>query len=53
MLFGANIRAKYGNLPYGDQAYFLRRSTFEFVGVFPKVPIMEDIVTVSAEYIDN
>lgn len=43
MLWGANIRAKYGWLPYGDQAYFLRRSTFESVGGFPSVPIMEDL----------
>ena len=43
MLLGANIRAKYGGLPYGDQAYFITRSTFESVGGFPKVPIMEDV----------
>lgn len=43
MLYGANIRARHLNLPYGDQAYFLLRSTFESVGGFPNVPIMEDV----------
>lgn len=43
MLWGANVRAKYGGLPYGDQAYFIRRATFEAVGGFPSVPIMEDL----------
>lgn len=43
MLWGANARARYGGLPYGDQAYFLLRSTFESVGGFPDVPIMEDV----------
>lgn len=43
MLWGANIRARYGGLPYGDQAYFLLRSTFESIGGFPDVPIMEDV----------
>lgn len=43
MLWGANVRARYGGLPYGDQAYFVRRDTFEAVGGFPSVPIMEDL----------
>lgn len=43
MLWGANIRARYGHLPYGDQAYFLPRSTFKSIGGFPDVPIMEDV----------
>ena len=28
--------------PYGDQGLFCRRSTFERVGGFPSVPLMED-----------
>lgn len=43
ILYGASIRARYGGLPYGDQAYFLRRTTFDMVGGFPNVPIMEDL----------
>lgn len=43
MLLGATVRARYGGLPYGDQAYFLTKPTFDSVGGFPNVPIMEDI----------
>lgn len=43
MLWGANIRARWGQMPYGDQTYFLARETFEAVGGFPDVPIMEDV----------
>lgn len=43
MLLVANVRARYGGLPYGDQAYFLRRTTFDAVGGFPQAPIMEDV----------
>lgn len=43
MLKGANIRACYGGLPYGDQGYFLCRRTFDATGGFPDVPIMEDV----------
>ena len=39
----ANIRARFLQLPYGDQAIFLRRSTFESAGGFPLVPIAEDL----------
>jgi rSAM/selenodomain-associated transferase 2 len=43
MLLGAKLRAKYFGLPYGDQAFFLRRTTFQLVDKFPNVPIMEDV----------
>lgn len=43
MLWGANRRARWGGMPYGDQGYFLRRHTFDVVGGFPPVPIMEDV----------
>jgi rSAM/selenodomain-associated transferase 2 len=43
MLIGANVRANYGGLPYGDQALSLRREVFKAVGGFPDVPIMEDV----------
>ncbi len=38
----ANIRSRYLKLPYGDQALFVRKSSFESLGGFPEVPIAED-----------
>lgn len=40
--WGANLRSKYLNLPYGDQALFLKASTFHATGGFPQIAIMED-----------
>lgn len=40
--WGANARSRLARLPYGDQALFLRRSTFEELGGFPNLPILED-----------
>ena len=37
-----NVRSRLMETPYGDQALFCRRSTFEAVGGFPSVPLMED-----------
>jgi hypothetical protein len=31
-------------LPYGDQGFALRRETFDAVGGFPEIPLMEDLV---------
>lgn len=39
---GANWRSRSWGLPYGDQALFLRRATFEQLGGFAPLPIMED-----------
>lgn len=39
---GANLRSRAWGLPYGDQALFLRRETFERLGGFATLPIMED-----------
>lgn len=39
---GANRRARWLSLPYGDQAMFVRREAFLRVGGFPRVPLMED-----------
>jgi len=36
-------RSRRLSLPYGDQAIFLRRSTFEAVGGFPEQPVAEDL----------
>ncbi len=37
-----NWRSQFLQLPYGDQAIFLKRSTFWQMGGFPQLPIMED-----------
>jgi rSAM/selenodomain-associated transferase 2 len=42
----ANLRAKYLNLPYGDQGIFIRRDVFEQIGRFPDTPFMEDVLLV-------
>ena len=38
----ANWRSQYLNMPYGDQAIFLRTNFFNQVGGFPELPILED-----------
>ncbi len=42
----ANIRSQYFKLPYGDQALFVRKEIFEFVGGFQDVAIAEDLFLV-------
>lgn len=37
-----NLRSRWLQTPYGDQALFLRRTLFEELGGFAAVPIMED-----------
>jgi rSAM/selenodomain-associated transferase 2/rSAM/selenodomain-associated transferase 1 len=37
-----NLRSRWGQMPYGDQAIFVRRPVFEEVGGFADLPIMED-----------
>jgi rSAM/selenodomain-associated transferase 2 len=43
---GVSWRSKWLQLPYGDQAIFLRKDTFDRLGGFPDLPIMEDFVTI-------
>jgi rSAM/selenodomain-associated transferase 2/rSAM/selenodomain-associated transferase 1 len=38
----ANWRARFFQMPYGDQALFVSRNFFNAVGGFPEIPIMED-----------
>lgn len=38
-----DLRARGGRLPYGDQAFGVRREVFERVGQFPDIPLMEDL----------
>ncbi|MBP1716021.1 MAG: hypothetical protein H6Q42_4224, partial [Deltaproteobacteria bacterium] len=38
----ANWRSRYLQVPYGDQAIFVRARLFQKIGGFPDLPIMED-----------
>ncbi|MBN2332279.1 MAG: TIGR04283 family arsenosugar biosynthesis glycosyltransferase [Deltaproteobacteria bacterium] len=38
-----NLRTRWLQLPYGDQAFFIAADTFAMVGGFPQTPIMEDV----------
>jgi rSAM/selenodomain-associated transferase 2 len=40
---GVRLRVALFGLPYGDQALFVRRKSFEDVGGFTDLPIMEDV----------
>jgi len=44
----ANLRSIALGLPYGDQAIFLRRKTFEEIGGYRQTPILEDVLLVEA-----
>ncbi|GAB4184802.1 MAG: TIGR04283 family arsenosugar biosynthesis glycosyltransferase [Coleofasciculaceae cyanobacterium] len=37
-----NVRSRIFSMPYGDQALFLKATTFHDLGGFPDLPIMED-----------
>lgn len=39
----ADLRSRLSNLPYGDQALFVRREWFQRAGGYPDQPIMEDL----------
>ena len=38
-----NLRSRWSGIATGDQAIFVQRSAFEFLGGFPAQPLMEDI----------
>ena len=40
--WGVNWRSRYFQMPYGDQAIFLKAETFHQMGGFARLPIMED-----------
>ncbi|WP_068819632.1 TIGR04283 family arsenosugar biosynthesis glycosyltransferase [Phormidesmis priestleyi] len=40
--WGVNARSRHLQMPYGDQAIFLKATTFRALGGFPILPIMED-----------
>lgn len=37
-----NLRSQYLQMPYGDQAIFLKADTFHQIGGYPDLPVMED-----------
>ena len=39
---GVNCRSNFWQMPYGDQAIFLSSATFDKIGGFPDLPLMED-----------
>jgi rSAM/selenodomain-associated transferase 2 len=39
----ANWRSRYMEMPYGDQAIFVKTSLFLEIGGFPDIPVMEDV----------
>ena len=42
--WGNGLRARWLGMPYGDQGLFVRRHTFQEVGGFAAVPLMEDVL---------
>lgn len=45
---GANLRARWLRMPYGDQAIFARRSVLERIGGVPQARLMEDLDLIRA-----
>ena len=43
LLHLADLRSRYSQLPYGDQAIFLRCEVFWDAGGYPELPLMEDL----------
>lgn len=41
--WGANLRSRLLGLPFGDQAFFVRRAAFRAAGGFPDWPLFEDV----------
>jgi rSAM/selenodomain-associated transferase 2 len=46
--WGVKWRSRLFQLPYGDQAIFLKAATFEQIGGFAELPIMEDFVFIQS-----
>lgn len=40
--WGANLRSRWRRMPYGDQGLFVKTETFDQLGGFRELPIMED-----------
>ena len=43
---GVNLRSRWLNMPYGDQALFFRRAVFQTAGGFTASPIAEDLLLI-------
>jgi rSAM/selenodomain-associated transferase 2 len=41
--WGVKLRVRFFDLPYGDQALFVRRAIFEDLGAYRELPLMEDV----------
>lgn len=46
LVWGTNIRSSKYEKPYGDQALFMKRRTYDMVGGFPPYFLMEDYILV-------
>ena len=46
IIYFANLRARFLQLPYGDQAIFMTRDAFHRVSGYPDLPIMEDFTLI-------
>ncbi|MBX7168776.1 MAG: TIGR04283 family arsenosugar biosynthesis glycosyltransferase [Pirellulales bacterium] len=46
--WGNGFRARRRQLPYGDQGIAMRRATFESLGGFAEVPLLEDVLLMRA-----
>ena len=46
--FGARLRMRLLELPYGDQGLIVSRADYEAAGGYPEVPLMEDVALVDA-----
>lgn len=40
--WGVNVRSRFLQMPYGDQAIFIKAEVFDKLGGFPDLPMMED-----------
>lgn len=39
----ASLRSRLNRIPYGDQAFFIRKDFFNQIGGFKEIPLMEDV----------
>lgn len=44
--FGVWLRERFFQLPYGDQAIFIRKTHFEELGAYPEVALLEDVLLI-------
>ncbi|MBI1909839.1 MAG: glycosyltransferase family 2 protein [Deltaproteobacteria bacterium] len=44
--FGVRLRERIFQLPYGDQAIFIRKAHFKKLGGYPEAPLLEDVLLI-------